>query len=240
VCFSSQRKIALLAESSQYIKVLSFAKVYEGNIEMSFEFLSLETIQQLARDYGYWAVFFGILLENLGVPLPGETITIAGGFLAGSGELNYWYVLGSAIAGATVGGNFGYAIGRYGGWPLLLKLGKIFRFREEQLFDLKEKFSENAAKAVFLGRFIALLRIFASPLAGIAEMPFLQFSFFNILGAASWASVMVSLSYFLGQVVSLEKLVGWAAQFAVVALLLTVAWIAIPIWLESRNLDKTK
>jgi membrane protein DedA with SNARE-associated domain len=240
VCFSSQRKIALLAESSQYIKVLSFAKVYEGNIEMSFEFLSLETIQQFARDYGYWAVFLGILLENLGVPLPGETITIAGGFLAGSGELNYWYVLASAIAGATVGGNFGYAIGRYGGWPLLLKLGKIFRFREEQLFDLKQKFSENAAKAVFLGRFIALLRIFASPLAGIAEMPFLQFSFFNILGAASWASVMVSLSYFLGQVVSLEKLVAWAAQFAVVALLLTVAWIAIPIWLESRNLDKTK
>ena len=207
---------------------------------MSFEFLSLETIQQFARDYGYWAVFFGILLENLGVPLPGETITIAGGFLAGSGELNYWYVLASAIAGATVGGNFGYAIGRYGGWPLMLKLGKIFRFREEQLFDLKEQFSKNAAKAVFLGRFIALLRIFASPLAGIAEMPFLQFSFFNILGAASWASVMVSLSYFLGQVVSLEKLVGWAAQFAVVALLLTVAWIAIPIWLESRNLDKTK
>lgn len=240
MCFSSQRKIALLAESSQYIKVLSFAKVYEGNIEMSFEFLSLETIQQFARDYGYWAVFLGILLENLGVPLPGETITIAGGFLAGSGELNYWYVLGSAIAGATVGGNFGYAIGRYGGWPLLLKLGKFFRFREEQLFDLKEQFSKNAAKAVFLGRFIALLRIFASPLAGIAEMPFLQFSFFNILGAASWASVMVSLSYFLGQVVSLEKLVGWAAQFAVVALLLTVAWIAIPIWLESRNLDKTK
>ena len=207
---------------------------------MSFEFLSLENIQQLAHDYGYWAVFLGILLENLGVPLPGETITIAGGFLAGSGELNYWYVLGSAIAGATVGGNLGYAIGRYGGWPLLLKLGQFFRFREEQLFDLKEKFSENAAKAVFLGRFIALLRIFASPLAGIAEMPFLQFSFFNILGAASWASVMVSLSYFLGQVVSLEKLVGWAAQFAVVALLLTVAWIAIPIWLESRNLDKTK
>ena len=207
---------------------------------MSFEFLSLETIQQLAHDYGYWAVFLGILLENLGVPLPGETITIAGGFLAGSGELNYWYVLGSAIAGATVGGNLGYAIGRYGGWPLLLKLGQFFRFREEQLFDLKEQFSKNAAKAVFLGRFIALLRIFASPLAGIAEMPFLQFSFFNILGAASWASVMVSLSYFLGQVVSLEKLVAWAAQFAVVALLLTVAWIAIPIWLESRNLDKTK
>ena len=60
------------------------------------EFLSLETIQALASQYGYLAVFVGILLENLGIPLPGETITIVGGFLAGSGELNYWLVLGSA------------------------------------------------------------------------------------------------------------------------------------------------
>ncbi|HLO47858.1 MAG TPA: DedA family protein [Kamptonema sp.] len=207
---------------------------------MSFEFISLETIQKFAHDYGYWAVFMGILLENLGVPLPGETITIAGGFLAGSGELNYWFVLGSAIAGATLGGNFGYFIGRYGGWPLLLKLGKIFRFREEQLFDLKEQFSQNAAKAVFFGRFIALLRIFAGPLAGIAEMPFWKFSLCNLAGAASWASVMVSLSYFLGQVVSLERLVAWTAQFAVLALAIVVAWIAIPIWLESRKQEQTK
>jgi len=207
---------------------------------MSFEFISLETIEKFAHEYGYWAVFLGILLENLGVPLPGETITIAGGFLAGSGGLNYWFVLGSAIAGATLGGNFGYLIGRYGGWPLLLKLGKIFRFREEQLFDLKEQFSQNAAKAVFFGRFIALLRIFAGPLAGIAEMPFWKFSLCNLAGAATWASVMVSLSYFLGQVISLEKLVAWAAQFAVLALAIVVAWIAIPIWLESRKQESTK
>jgi hypothetical protein len=62
---------------------------------MSFEFLSLETIQEIARQYGYWAVFFGIALESLGIPLPGETITLVGGFLAGSGELNYWQVLGT-------------------------------------------------------------------------------------------------------------------------------------------------
>jgi membrane protein DedA with SNARE-associated domain len=207
---------------------------------MSVELISLETIQRFAHDYGYWAVFLGILLENLGVPLPGETITIVGGFLAGSGELNYWYVLLSAIAGATLGGNFGYGIGRYGGWPLLLKLGKFFRFREEQLFDMKEQFSQNATKAVFFGRFIALLRIFAGPLAGIAEMPFWKFSLCNLAGAASWATVMVSLSFFLGQIVSLEKLVAWAAQFAILALALVVAWIAVPMWLESRTLHKNK
>jgi membrane protein DedA with SNARE-associated domain len=78
---------------------------------MSFEFFSLDTLQELARLYGYWAVFVGIALENMGIPLPGETIVIVGGFLAGSGELNYWWVLGSAIAGAVLGDNFGYWVG---------------------------------------------------------------------------------------------------------------------------------
>lgn len=70
---------------------------------MSLELIPLDTIQEIARQYGYWAVFGGILLENAGIPIPGETITLAGGFLAGSGELDYWWVLGSALAGAVIG-----------------------------------------------------------------------------------------------------------------------------------------
>jgi membrane protein DedA with SNARE-associated domain len=202
---------------------------------MSLEVVSLENIQELAGQYGYWAVFIGILLENLGIPLPGETITLAGGFLAGSGELNYWFVLGSAIAGAVLGGNFGYLIGRYGGWALLLTLGKILRIKEEKLVELKQQFSENAGKTVFIGRFIALLRIFASPLAGIVEMPYLKFMAYNIAGATVWGTIMVSLSFFAGKVVPLEQLVAWAAQFAVLALLIVAAWIFVPFFLELRQ-----
>ncbi|MFB2938306.1 DedA family protein [Aerosakkonemataceae cyanobacterium BLCC-F154] len=202
---------------------------------MSLEVISLENIQELAGQYGYWAVFIGILLENLGIPLPGETITIAGGFLAGSGELNYWLVLGSAIAGAVLGGNFGYLIGRYGGWALLLSIGKILRIQEEKLVELKQQFSENAGKTVFIGRFIALLRIFASPLAGIVEMPYLKFMAYNIAGATAWGAVMVSLSFFAGKVVPLEQLVAWAAQFAVLALLIVAAWIFVPFLWELRQ-----
>jgi len=128
---------------------------------MSFEFLSLETIQEIARQYGYWAVFLGIALESLGIPLPGETITIVGGFLGGSGELNYWLVLGSAIAGTVLGGTCGYLIGKLGGWALLLRVGGFFRVSEEQLTEVKQQFSENAGRAVFFGRFVAFLRIFA-------------------------------------------------------------------------------
>ncbi|MDY7005606.1 MAG: DedA family protein [Cyanobacteriota bacterium] len=200
---------------------------------MHLEFVSLETIQLIAHKYGYLAIFLGIALENAGVPLPGETVTLVGGFLAGSGELLYGYVLGYAIIGAVFGDSCGYLIGKYGGWPLMLKLGQIFRIKEEKLIDVKNQFSKNAAKAVFFGRFVTLLRIFAGPLAGIAQMPYWKFLLCNASGATIWALTMVSLSFFLGQVVPLEKLVSWVAQFGVGALVLVVAWILIPIWLES-------
>lgn len=199
------------------------------------EFLSLETIQELANQYGYLAVFLGILLENLGIPLPGETITIVAGFLAGSGELNYWFVLACATLGAFIGGLCGYAIGKYGGWKLIVPLGKFFRIQETQLEEIKEKFSNNAVKAVFFGRFIALLRIFASPMAGVAEMPIGQFLAVNLAGAAAWASVMTTLAFFVGRVVSLEQLLAWVGKFAILALIIAIAWITIPIWLETRS-----
>lgn len=202
---------------------------------MSLEFLSLEKIQEIAHDYGYWAVFLGILLENLGLPLPGETITLVGGFLAGNKELSYWLVLGDAIAGAVLGGTCGYWIGRYAGWPFMLQIGRIFRISEERLLAMKEQFSNNATKAVFFGRFIALLRIFAGPLAGIAEMPYSKFFLYNLAGASVWASVMVTLAFFVGKVIPLEQLVGLIAQFGIVALLVAVALIVVPIWLESRQ-----
>jgi membrane-associated protein len=202
---------------------------------MSLDFLSLEAIQDFAQQYGYWAIFLGILLENIGLPIPGETVTLAGGFLAGNDQLNYWLVLANATLGAAIGGNIGYWVGRYGGWPLLLTVGRFFRLQEAQLVSLRNQFSENATKAVFGGRFIALLRVFASPLAGIAEMPYPKFMFYNTLGAAVWASVMVTLSYVAGQFLPLEKVVEWASRFALVTLLVVVGWIVIPFWLESRK-----
>jgi len=202
---------------------------------MSLEFISLENIQEVAHHYGYWAIFLGILLENLGIPLPGETVTIVGGFLAGNDELNYWLVLGDAVAGATLGGICGYWIGRFGGWAFLLQVGSIFRVSEKRLLNIKDKFSENAGKAVFFGRFFALLRIFASPLAGIAEIPFGKFFLYNLAGATTWASVMVTLAFFAGKIIPLPQLVAWVSQFAILALLILVAAIAIPLWLESRQ-----
>lgn len=196
---------------------------------MSLELLSLENAQEIARQYGYWAIFLGIAIENTGIPLPGETITIVGGFLAGSGELNYWGVIGSAIAGAALGDNFGYWIGKTFGWEFLLQIGRIFRLQEEELILAKEKYAQNAAQAVFFGRFITLLRIFAGPLAGITQMPYEKFLLYNFGGATVWAFVIVSLSFFLGRIVSLQQIVSWIAQAGVMALMIAIVALMIPL-----------
>lgn len=202
---------------------------------MSIDLISLDFIREIAQDYGYWAVFFGISLENAGLPIPGETVTLVGGFLAGSGDLDYWGVLGSATVGAILGDNFGYWIGRQVGWSFLHWIGEIFRIEETQLLNLKTQVSNNAAKAVFFGRFVALLRIFAGPLAGIVQMPYWKFLLYNSTGALVWATTIVTIAYAAGQIVSLETLAAWISQFGLLVILPLGAWVAGTIWWESRK-----
>jgi membrane protein DedA with SNARE-associated domain len=204
---------------------------------MSLELISLETIEEFARTYGYSAVLLGILLENLGLPLPGESIVVVGGFLAGRGDLNYWGVLACSVSGAIAGNTVGYWIGVYGGWPLIQRICQLFRINEEKLLDIKHRFSINAARAVFFGRFITLLRVFAGPLAGIAEMPFRSFMFYNVLGALVWAGAIVTAAFFAGHVIALEQLMQWAAQFSFIVLGAIAAWFTVPYgfkWLRKH------
>lgn len=202
---------------------------------MTTELLSLDNIQEIARQYGYWAVFLGIALENTGIPLPGETITIVGGFLAGSGELNVWWVGASAIAGAVLGDNLGYWIGKIGGWKFLVKLGHFFRISDENLEQTRKKFLENAPRAVFFGRFVTLLRIFAGPMAGIVQMPYLKFFLCNLGGAVVWASTIVMLSFFLGQLMPLPQLVAWMTKLGIGALGLVIVWLLAMWYWQSRK-----
>ncbi|MDX1976282.1 MAG: DedA family protein [Pseudanabaenaceae cyanobacterium bins.68] len=198
------------------------------------ELFSLDNLEQLAHQYGYWLVFGGIMLENAGIPLPGETITLVGGFLAGTGELVYTYVLVAAIAGAILGDNCGYWLGRWGGINLLEKIGKLFHLPADELLKARDKFSANADRAVFFGRFITLLRIFAGPLAGMAAMPYGRFLLFNSLGAIAWASLMVSLAFgagkFAGSFIPLPLLSSLLAATGLVALGGVLIWyVLIPL-----------
>ena len=109
-------------------------------------------------------------------------------------------------------------------------MGKLFQLSEDRLLEIKQRFSHNAGRAVLLGRFVALLRIFAGPLAGIAGMPFGQFMIYNCFGAILWAAVMVTLAFGAGQVVPLGQLMLWVGQFGVLLLGGIAAWFTMP-WL---------
>lgn len=189
------------------------------------EIFNLDTLLQLAHRYGYGVIFAGILLENAGIPLPGETLTLIGGFLAGNGELSYPGVLISAIGGAIIGDSCGYWLGRWGGLVLVERIAHVFAIPHEHIERAQEKFNANADRAVFLGRFVALLRIFAGPLAGIAGMSYPRFLIFNSLGAITWGATMTSIAYFCGQYISLSDLVSYVLRFAVLALLVLVIWL---------------
>ena len=207
---------------------------------MHFEFFSLELIQQWTQQYGYWLIFFGIMLENAGIPLPGETITLVGGFLAGNGELSYSLVLLSAVVGAILGDSAGYWLGRWGGLPALEKIGKLFRMPSNEIAIAREKFRGSADRAVFFGRFIAILRIFAGPMAGLTGMPYPRFLFFNATGALIWGTVTTGVAYFAGTLIPLETLVSGVVQTSSIILSCVVLWFASPPafrWLKQKFIN---
>ncbi|MGA1285416.1 MAG: VTT domain-containing protein [Prochlorothrix sp.] len=199
---------------------------------ISLDFISLDNLEGLAREYGYWAVFLGVLLENAGLPLPGESITLVGGFLAGSGDLQVGGVLASAFGGAVLGDNLGYWLGSLGGWALLVRIGWLFRFPEEELEKARDRFQKNAAIAVTLGRFVTFLRIFAGPLAGTVAMPYSRFLVCNAAGALLWVLTIVGLAYVAGQLVPLSVLADWVARFGIVALVAVAIWVGSVVWLR--------
>jgi membrane protein DedA with SNARE-associated domain len=207
------------------------------------ELLSLESLQQLLQTWGYGVIFAAMLLENAGLPLPGETITLLGGYAAGSGQLQVFGVLGAAAAGAMLGDNLGYWVGRRAGWPLILRVGRLLGQSPEQLERLRESFQRHAGKSVFLGRFVAVLRVVAGPLAGAVHMPYRRFLICNTAGALLWASTMVGLAWLGGRWVPLNAMVRGVVEFGLGALLLLALVVFLPRLLsrlEQRQLDDGK
>ncbi len=184
--------------------------------------------------YGYWAVFFGVMLENAGLPVPGETILLFGGFLAFRGRLELAPTILTAIAGATLGDNLGYLIGRWGGTKLLYRLrGKPFF--PARHFDKAQAFLQRYGHwAVFVARFITGLRVLAGPFAGAFLMPYTHFLMANFGGAVLWAIVIGYVGFAFGgnweHLVHLVKeadvaiLIGCAAALA--------GWI---VWRRRKN-----
>ncbi|MFH0517796.1 DedA family protein [Streptomyces sp. M41] len=182
----------------------------------------LETVPPLAI---YLLVGGVIGLESLGIPLPGEIILVSSALLASQhGEIDPFVLGACATAGAIIGDSIGYAIGRKGGRPLLAWLGAKFpkHFSEGHIATAERSFEKWGMWAVFFGRFVALLRIFAGPLAGVLRMPYWKFLIANVFGGILWAGGTTAVIYYVGVVAeSWLKRFSWLGLVAAVLIGLT-------------------
>ncbi len=185
---------------------------------------TLASLTDAVRTAGYPAMFLLIAAESSGVPVPGETALIAAGVLASQGHMAIELVIPLAALAAIVGDNIGYLIGRRGGRWLLQRPGAFQPQRLRALENGELFFAKHGPKAVFFGRFLLGLRVWASWLAGATHMRWRSFALWNACGGIVWATAVGLAAYFLGtaagNAVKAFGLYGLAAVLiAVVALL---------------------
>lgn len=155
-------------------------------------------------------------LESMGVPSPGETALILAAVLANQGKLQIELVILIAAASAIIGDNIAYFIGRRVGRDVLSRPGP-FHQRRRQLLDAGDRFfDKHGSKAVFLGRWVALLRVAAAWIAGINEMPFPRFFMWNALGGISWAITVGLAGYFAGH--AAERIIAKVGIYGAIAI----------------------
>ncbi|PWB95018.1 DedA family protein [Methylosinus sporium] len=182
-------------------------------------------IVSILTTYGYWAIFFIVALESAGIPLPGETTLVGAAIYAGhSGNMDIWLVIAAAAAGAILGDNIGYWVGREFGVRLLMRYGSHVGVGPPQLRLGQYLFMRWGGAIVFFGRFIALLRILAAVLAGANRFDALKFLFYNAAGGICWSLVFGLGGYIFGAAIQrFAGPFGWLG-FAVAAIGAFVLW----------------
>ncbi|MEU2421545.1 DedA family protein [Streptomyces sp. NPDC007851] len=186
----------------------------------------------------YAMVALVIGLESLGIPLPGEIVLVSAALLSSQHSGVNPVVLGAcATAGAVIGDSIGYAIGRKGGRPLLAWLGNKFprHFSAGHVATAERSFEKWGMWAVFFGRFIALLRIFAGPLAGVLQMPYWKFLIANLLGGICWAGGTTAVVYYVGIVAE-----DWLKRFSYVGLAAAVLFGLASMLIVRRKAKKVQ
>ena len=188
-------------------------------------------LDSLLATYGYLAVFLFVGVESIGVPVPGETMLVTAAIYAGTtGRLSIFWVIVASSAGAIVGDNIGYLIGRTGGYRLLRRYGRYIHLEENRLRLGQYLFHRHGPKVVFFGRFFSVLRIFAAFLAGVNRMRWRSFLIFNAAGGIIWSTIYGVAAYLLGQ-----QLLRLSGQVDLVLAITGVAVIIAVIVFLRRN-----
>ncbi len=187
---------------------------------------------QLLLDYGLVLLFVFVAVESAGVPIPGETVLITAAVLADPQHHRYSLVSVIVVASvaAIVGDNVGYVLGRYGGRRLINRWGFVRRYAEKALPPSERFFERHGPKAVFFGRFVAVLRVTAAWLAGLSHMKWWRFFAWNAAGGIIWATGVSLLAYWAGKAVA--EAVGKYGLYAVVVVLVlgTAGFFGLRAW----------
>ncbi|HEU4371768.1 MAG TPA: DedA family protein [Methylomirabilota bacterium] len=186
--------------------------------------LTAELMVGMFVAYGYWIVFTAILLDNAGLPIPGELLLLAFGAVAKAGHLDPLLGLAVAAAAALAGDSLGYWIGRTSGTRILARLGRSPRFKP------------GSATVVF-GRFVVGARVLLAPLAGFTRMPFRRFLAFDAIGCCAWAGLFILIGYASGATLDVMqqnlRVVTFTAQAVIAAALAT--WLVTRLVAQRRS-----
>ena len=197
----------------------------------------LNSLASPLEHYGVWAILLLVLVEDFGIPVPGETVLIAGAVFAGAGRLNIVLVGVVGFLAAVVGDNIGYAIGRFGGRALVERWGKYIFLTPERLDKTEAFFNRHGGKIITIARFVEGLRQANGLIAGITHMHWLRFVAFNALGAALWVGTWVSFGYFAGQHITTiyHYITTYSLYAAIAAVVLIAAWVAYRVRKHRRS-----
>jgi membrane-associated protein len=195
-----------------------------------------ELLRGFLLHYGYWAVAIALLLENTGLPVPGETILLLGSFLAFSQrQLQLPWIIVVGIASATLGDNIGFFVGLRGGRPLLNRYRQWFRISKEAIANGERVFQRYGPATIFFARFVAGLRVIAGPLAGILRMEWRRFAIYNFLGATVWVTVIATVGYVFGR--HWGRLLHIVKEFNITILVIAVIVVLLMLWRHRADKD---
>ncbi|MBY4639871.1 DedA family protein [Gluconacetobacter entanii] len=191
----------------------------------------------LFQHYGYGVITLIVMLESMGLPLPAETLIISASlYCAATHHMAIGWVAVAAIAGAVIGDNIGYIIGRTVGIPLLQRYGARLGLTPDRLLLGRFLFRRHGSEIVFFGRFIAVVRVFVALLAGANHMTWPRFMIFNAAGGICWAGGYAMLTYYLGH--KIMQLSGPASVIGVIGVVVGVGGSAIFLRRNEKRLTE--
>jgi membrane protein DedA with SNARE-associated domain len=196
----------------------------------------LHSLEPTLNNYGYLAVVGLVLLEDFGVPVPGETMLILGAVYAGAGRLNVVLVGLLGFCGAVIGDNIGFAIGHFGGRRLVERYGRYIFLTKERIDKAQGFFERHGGKIIVVARFIEGLRQANGIIAGISGLHWAKFLFFNAIGAALWVAVWVTVGYVSGDNIDTiyNDATRYSTYFAIAFGVVVLAFIARFVWRRRR------